>query len=178
MPGPLPSLASVRRANGLAVSLVAALLAGPEAAAVDPPHRVVALAPSAAEIVYALGAADRVVGVSDFAADLPESKGKTLVGGFSPDLERIAALKPDLAVVSRDGTDRRAATPVKGRRAGDAEGGFAGGYFCDERFIWQVVGCIRSLASTTFSTFQPRPVPSESYLLPLDSRPTTYSLII
>lgn len=109
MPGPLPSLASVRRANGLAVSLVAALLAGPEAAAVDPPHRVVALAPSAAEIVYALGAADRVVGVSDFAADLPESKGKTLVGGFSPDLERIAALKPDLAVVSRDGTDRRAA---------------------------------------------------------------------
>lgn len=109
MPGPLPSLASVRRANGLAVSLVAALLAGSEAAAVDPPHRVVALAPSAAEIVYALGAADRVVGVSDFAADLPESKGKALLGGFAPDLERIAALRPDLAVVSRDGTDRRAA---------------------------------------------------------------------
>jgi iron complex transport system substrate-binding protein len=31
------------------------------------------------------------------------------VGGFAPDLERIMALHPDLAVVSRDGTDRRAA---------------------------------------------------------------------
>lgn len=71
-----------------------------------------ALAPSAAEIVYALGAADIVVGVSDFAADLPESKGKTRLGGFSPDLERIAALAPDLAVVSRDGTDRRAAERI------------------------------------------------------------------
>jgi iron complex transport system substrate-binding protein len=72
----------------------------------------VALAPSAAEIVYALGAAGIVVGVSDFAADLPESKGKPRLGGFSPDLERIAALAPDLAVVSRDGTDRRAADRI------------------------------------------------------------------
>jgi iron complex transport system substrate-binding protein len=73
------------------------------------PQRVVALAPSAAEIVYALGAADRVVGVSDFAADLPQSRGKMRLGGFAPDLERIVALRPDLAIVSRDGTDRRAA---------------------------------------------------------------------
>ena len=92
-------------ARGLAAALVTA--ATPVVAAV--PSRVVALAPSAAEIAYALGAADRVVGVSDFAADLPESKGKVRLGGFLPDLERIAALRPDLAIVSRDGTDRRAA---------------------------------------------------------------------
>lgn len=67
-----------------------------------------ALAPSAAEIVFALGAAARVVAVSDFAGDLPEAAGKTRVGGFSPDLERIVALAPDLVVVSRDGTDRAA----------------------------------------------------------------------
>lgn len=96
--------------SGLLRGLVCALLgvATPLAAA-SPPRRVVALAPSAAEIVYALGAADRVVGVSDFAADLPESRGKVRLGGFTPDLERITALRPDLAVVSRDGTDRRAA---------------------------------------------------------------------
>ena len=88
---------------------MAALLAGRAAAGEVPPRRVVALAPSAAEIVYALGASDRVVGVSDYAADLPESRGKTRLGGFAPDLETVAALKPDLAVVSRDGTDRRAA---------------------------------------------------------------------
>lgn len=109
VPGPSSSFAPVRFVFGLPVALAAALFAGSATAAAPSPRRVVALAPSAAEIVYALGAADRVVGVSDFAADLPDSKGKALLGGFSPDLERIAALKPDLAVVSRDGTDRRAA---------------------------------------------------------------------
>ncbi len=65
-----------------------------------------ALAPSAAEILFALGAAPRVVAVSDFAASLPEAVGKVRVGGFSPDVERVVALAPDLVVVSRDGTDR------------------------------------------------------------------------
>ncbi len=44
--------------------------------------------------------------VSDFAADLPEARGKAKTGGFTPDLERIVALAPDLVVASRDGTDR------------------------------------------------------------------------
>lgn len=106
VPGPLPSPVSLssRSLRGIALALLSA--ATPVAGA--PARRIVALAPSAAEIVYALGGAARVVGVSDFAADLPESRGKAKLGGFAPDLERIAALHPDLAVVSRDGTDRRA----------------------------------------------------------------------
>lgn len=67
-----------------------------------------ALSPSAAQILFALGAAPRVVAVSDFTDDLPEAKGKVRVGGFNPDLERLLALSPDLVVVSRDGTDRAA----------------------------------------------------------------------
>lgn len=51
--------------------------------------------------------------VSDFAADLPAASGKARVGGFSPDLEAILALKPDLIVVSRDGTDRVAAEKLQ-----------------------------------------------------------------
>jgi iron complex transport system substrate-binding protein len=58
--------------------------------------------------VFALGAATRVVGVSDFARDLPLAAGKARLGGFTPDLERVVALAPDLVVVSRDGTDRAA----------------------------------------------------------------------
>jgi iron complex transport system substrate-binding protein len=73
-----------------------------------PPRRVIALAPSAAEILFALGAGPRVVGIPDFADDLPEAAGKTRVGGFAPDLERVVALAPDLVVVSKDGTDRAA----------------------------------------------------------------------
>ncbi len=85
--------------------LVSALSRG---AAGSPPRRIVALAPSAAEILFALGASDRVVAVPDFTGDLPEAAGKLRIGGFSPDLERVVALAPDLVVVSRDGTDRAA----------------------------------------------------------------------
>ena len=49
-----------------------------------------------------------MVGVSDFARDLPLAAGKARLGGFTPDLERVVALAPDLVVVSRDGTDRAA----------------------------------------------------------------------
>ena len=91
------------------LSLGLALLASPvPTRSPAPPRRVVALAPSAAEILFALGAAPRVVGVPDFADDLPEAAGKARVGGFAPDLERVVALAPDLVVVSKDGTDRAA----------------------------------------------------------------------
>ena len=87
----------------LAFALLAASVPTPA-----PRRRIVALAPSAAEILFALGAAPRVVGVSDFVRDLPEAAGKTRLGGFAPDLERVVQLAPDLVVVSRDGTDRAA----------------------------------------------------------------------
>jgi iron complex transport system substrate-binding protein len=91
------------------LSLGLALLASPAPTrSPAPPRRVVALAPSAAEILFALGAAPRVVGVPDLADDLPEAAGKTRVGGFAPDLERVVSLAPDLVVVSKDGTDRAA----------------------------------------------------------------------
>lgn len=97
------------------LSLGLALLAPPAPTRLPvPPRRIVALAPSAAEILFALGAAPRVVGVSDLAGDLPEAAGKTRVGGFAPDLERVISLAPDLVVVSRDGTDRAAFERLEG----------------------------------------------------------------
>ncbi len=77
------------------------------------PHRIVALAPSAAEILFALGADDRVIAVPDLAADLPGAAGKIRTGGFVPDLERVVALRPDLVIASRDGTDRAAYEKLK-----------------------------------------------------------------
>ncbi len=77
------------------------------------PHRIVALAPSAAEILFALGAGDRVIAVPDLAADLPGASGKVRTGGFVPDLERVVALRPDLVIASRDGTDRAAYEKLK-----------------------------------------------------------------
>ncbi|HUS66797.1 MAG TPA: helical backbone metal receptor, partial [Kofleriaceae bacterium] len=59
--------------------------------------RVVALAPSATEIVYALGAGPAVVGLDRFSDYPPETKQVEKVGGdVEPSLERIVALKPDV----------------------------------------------------------------------------------
>jgi iron complex transport system substrate-binding protein len=64
------------------------------------PRRVVTLSPALTEIAYALGAGDRLVGVSDFSDWPPEAKQKPSVGAFiNPNFERITELKPDLVVV-------------------------------------------------------------------------------
>lgn len=72
-----------------------------------PPGRVVSLAPSITEILFSLGLGDRVVGVTshcDYPPEVPTlvKAGKiAVIGGFwSPDLEKILALEPDLVVGS------------------------------------------------------------------------------
>ena len=67
------------------------------------PERIVSLAPSCTEMLFALGLGDEVVGVTEF-CDYPDAaKEKPKVGGFSPDQwneEKILELEPDLVVVS------------------------------------------------------------------------------
>jgi iron complex transport system substrate-binding protein len=64
------------------------------------PQRIIAIAPNSAELICELGACDRIVGVSKFCVYPPELLQRPRVGGFSdPDLERIAALRPDLLVM-------------------------------------------------------------------------------
>ncbi len=61
------------------------------------PKRIVSLAPSNTEILFALGLGDRVVGVTDWCDYPPEALNKTKVGGYAaPDIEEIVALNPDL----------------------------------------------------------------------------------
>ena len=72
---------------------------GPEAT--GPAMRVVTAAPSLTELVLALGAGDRLVGVSRFDQS-PEVSGVARIGGFNdPSIEAVAALKPDLAIVQK-----------------------------------------------------------------------------
>lgn len=59
--------------------------------------RIVSLAPSTTEILFALGADDEIVGVSQFCNYPEEALAKEKVGTFSqPNVERIIALKPDI----------------------------------------------------------------------------------
>ncbi|RKX69366.1 hypothetical protein DRP53_08385 [candidate division WOR-3 bacterium] len=63
--------------------------------------RVVSLAPSLTEMVFFLGAQNRLVGVTTFCDYPPEAKKITKIGDFSnPNLERIVALKPDLVLAA------------------------------------------------------------------------------
>jgi iron complex transport system substrate-binding protein len=79
----------------------------PQAAAAEqPPRRVVSLAPSLTELVFALGAADRLAGVTSYCDYPPAAKQLPKIGGMedgSIDLERVAALRPDLIVAIGEG---------------------------------------------------------------------------
>lgn len=75
--------------------------AGDETRFASPPKRIVCLVPAVAEIIFALGAGDAVVGVTHHSMYPAEVAEKTVVGGFSaPSIERIEALEPDLLIIA------------------------------------------------------------------------------
>jgi len=65
------------------------------------PQRIVSLAPSITEILFALGAGDRVVGVTSYCDYPPEAREKPPVGDtLKPSVEKIIAVKADLVIIS------------------------------------------------------------------------------
>jgi len=65
------------------------------------PQRIISLAPSNTEILYALGLEERVVGVTDWCNYPLEALDKEKVGNYdTPDMEKIVALNPDLILVA------------------------------------------------------------------------------
>jgi len=65
------------------------------------PQRIISLAPSNTEILFALGLADKVVAVTDYCDYPPEAKEKPSIGGFStPNIEKLVALSPDLILAT------------------------------------------------------------------------------
>jgi iron complex transport system substrate-binding protein len=105
-----------------------ALLAGAAAAAVavrddaghtlrfeQPVRRVVAFAPHLAELVFAAGAGDRLVGVMRYTDFPPEAERLPVVGdAFAVNLEAVAMLKPELLLVWSSGLNPRQQQAVRG----------------------------------------------------------------
>ena len=61
------------------------------------PMRIVLMAPGHTEILFALGLADRVVGVTEYCNYPPEAAELPKIGGFADiDLEQVVGLEPDL----------------------------------------------------------------------------------
>jgi iron complex transport system substrate-binding protein len=83
----------------------------------EAPQRIVSLTPALTEILFAVGAGDRVVGVTQYCDFPPAAKTRPKVGGYvNPSVEAVLALKPDLVIVSPGPGNRDAALAM--RRAG------------------------------------------------------------
>jgi vitamin B12 transport system substrate-binding protein len=67
-------------------------------------QRIIALAPHSVELLYMLGAGDRIIGTTQY-ADYPEAaKAIPRIGGYSGiQLERVLELKPDLVIAWKGG---------------------------------------------------------------------------
>ncbi|MFZ0640352.1 MAG: helical backbone metal receptor [Candidatus Acidiferrales bacterium] len=64
-------------------------------------RRIVTLAPNLTEIVYALGAQDRLVGVSEYSDNPPAAKAKPSIGmPVNPSLEAVVGARPDIVLAT------------------------------------------------------------------------------
>jgi iron complex transport system substrate-binding protein len=102
--------------------------------------RIVSLVPAVTEMLFAIGAGPRVVGVSSFDAYPPEVQKLPHLGALlDPDTERILALRPDLVVVYGSQDDLKSRFERAGIRTFSyRHGGFEA-----------VFGAIRNLGRTT-----------------------------
>jgi iron complex transport system substrate-binding protein len=84
-----------------------------------PPQRIVSLAPSNTELLFALGLGKRVVGVTEYCNYPEEAQSLEKVAGYNTmSLEKVVAVQPDLVLAARgndlEGVEslRRLGTPV------------------------------------------------------------------
>lgn len=79
-----------------------------------PAKRIISLAPHITELVFAAGASNALVGVSEY-SDYPEDAKKIASIGsiFALDLERILALKPDLVIIWGSGNAKLLANKLR-----------------------------------------------------------------
>jgi iron complex transport system substrate-binding protein len=102
--------------RGIASALLAACLAACTAEA--PPQqgeRIISVAPNLTELLFAAGAAEQLVAVSEY-SDFPEAaKSLPRIGdAFRLDYERIVALSPTVAVIWESGTPPEVRTRLEG----------------------------------------------------------------
>lgn len=74
------------------------------------PQRIISLAPSITETLFALGLGEKLVGVTNYCNYPPQARAIERIGDYdNANIERIITLKPDLVFVSREHERQRAA---------------------------------------------------------------------
>lgn len=93
------------RAKGLGLVVVIALCLQPSAllrpsALVNEAHRVISIIPATTEMLFAMGAGDRVIAIGNYDRYPPESQKLPRVGGLiDANVEQILQMRPDLVIV-------------------------------------------------------------------------------
>ena len=65
------------------------------------PQRIVSLSPAITEVIYLIGAQDKLVGVTDFCNYPPEARQKSRLGGLQNiNMESLLATRPDVVLIS------------------------------------------------------------------------------
>jgi cobalamin transport system substrate-binding protein len=91
----------LRRSLVLVLAAVAAALLLVPIGAAKAPQRIISLSPSATETLFAIGAAKQVIAV-DSQSDYPRGVPRTQLSSLKPNIEAIAAYRPDLVVYAYD----------------------------------------------------------------------------
>jgi iron complex transport system substrate-binding protein len=87
--------------NWLAGLLLFLAIGVPPIEAQAAPERIISLSPNLTEIIWGVGAFDRVVAVSEFCDFPPEVEKLPRVGGWqNTNLEKVASLRPDLVLLT------------------------------------------------------------------------------
>ncbi len=136
-----------------------------------PATRIISLVPALTEMMFAIGAGGRVVGVSSFDERPPQVKALPRVGALlDPDVERIIALEPDLVLVYGSQSDlmtqlTRASIPYFAYRHGGlatvtrtirALGERTGHQSAAEDVASDIEGRLEALRQRTASLIKPR----------------------
>ena len=84
-----------------AILPAAGLVAGTLFAFAATPQRIVSVSPVVTEMLYGVGAFDKVVAVTEYCTYPPEAKALPKIGGWAtPSVERVAGFHPDLVAFS------------------------------------------------------------------------------
>jgi iron complex transport system substrate-binding protein len=110
-----------------------------------PPQRIVSVAPSVTEILFALGLGSRVAGVSVYCQFPPEALKKEKIGGYiNPSLEKIVALKPDLVIGIAEGDLKSFVDKLAGLKIPV--------YIANPQNVSEVLNSIQKIGEATFSS--------------------------
>lgn len=119
-----------------------------------PPQRIISLAPSVTETLFALGLGNRVVGVTSYCDYPEEAKAKEKIGDtLNPNPERLIALKPDLVIITTASQLEKLS-----RQLGELN---IPVYVSDPRTVRDVIASIRKLGDLTDATAQARQIADE-----------------